>query len=98
MRGLQRVTVLSYEFRSCQSALALPPPTLQRVIEDCQCVFGKGGGSEKTWWVACDGKARCALEQLALAVFKARASGGWGWGCSRCRAFDPRAGARARDV
>ncbi len=33
-------------------------------------MFGKGGGSEKTWWVASNGKARCALEQLALAVFK----------------------------
>jgi hypothetical protein len=64
------LTICSYDFRSFPSALALPPPTLQRLIEDCQCVFGKDGGSEKTWWVACDGKARCALEQLALAIFK----------------------------
>jgi hypothetical protein len=60
----------SYDFRSSPSALALPPQTLQRMIEDCRSVFGKGGGSEKTWWIASDGKARCALEQLALAVFK----------------------------
>ena len=78
--------LFSYDFRSCPSALALSAPTLQRIIEDCQCVFGKGGGSEKTWWVrpfpsvkncdnlcrwvACDGAPRCALEQLALAVFE----------------------------
>lgn len=62
--------LFSYDFRSCLSALELSAPTLQRIIEDCQCVFGKDGGNEKTWWVASDGKARCALEQLALAVFK----------------------------
>jgi hypothetical protein len=65
--------VRSYDFRSCPSALSLPPPTLQRLIDDCKSVFGAGGGSEKTWWVASDGKARCALEQLALAVFKVEA-------------------------
>ena len=65
--------VCSYDFRSCPSALSLPPQTLQRLIDDCKSVFGAGGGSEKTWWVASDGKARCALEQLALAVFKVKA-------------------------
>jgi hypothetical protein len=64
------LTICSYDFRSFVSALALPPPTLQRLIENSQRVFGKDGGSEKTWWVACDGKARCALEQLAVAIFK----------------------------
>jgi hypothetical protein len=68
------LTICSYDFRSSSSALELPPPTLQRIIEDCKSVFGKGGGSEKTWWIACDGKARCALEQLALAVFKVKHS------------------------
>ncbi len=69
-RSSSELIFCSYDFRSCVGALVLPAPTLQRLIEDCQCVFGKDGGSEKTWWVACDGKARCALEQLALAVFK----------------------------
>ncbi len=84
MRGVQCLTARSYEFRSCPSALALPPSTLHRIIEDCQCVFGKGGGSEKTWWLACDGRPRCALEQLALAVFKV--SGRSANGCTHCDA------------
>ena len=58
--------------RAAHALQPYPPPTLQRIIEDCKSVFGKGGGSEKTWWIACDGKARCALEQLALAVFKVK--------------------------
>ncbi|CAN0120782.1 unnamed protein product, partial [Phaeothamnion confervicola] len=68
---------LDYQFRSFSAAVpaAKDPKELQKLVADCEAAFNARAregqySTGETYWVQADSEPRCALEALALAIFR----------------------------